>query len=77
MLAVPPPSLRRVAKVSAVVMLAGATEAVYERLEYRSLGGRGTVVAAFLLLAVGTAYAFLWALWKARKESKWKNRQGS
>jgi hypothetical protein len=32
---------------------------------------------AFVFLAVGTIYAFLWALWKARKESKRKNRQVS
>jgi hypothetical protein len=53
-------------------MIAGAAETAFERCEHRSLGGRGTVVAAFLLLAVGMVYAFLWALWKTRKESKGK-----
>lgn len=55
-----------------MVMIAGAAEIVFERCEHRSLGGRGVVVAAFLVLAAGTVYAFLWALWKTRKESKGK-----
>ena len=72
MLAVPPPSPRKVAKVAIVAMIAGTAEMAFERYEHRSLGGRGTLVAAFLLLAVGMVYAFLWALWKTRKESKGK-----
>jgi hypothetical protein len=72
MLAVPPPSPRRVAKVAVVVMLAGAPDAVFERFEHTSSGGREVVFVAFLFLAVGTVYAFLWALWKTRKESKGK-----
>ncbi len=77
MFKVPPPSLRNVAKVAVVVMLAGVADMVFEHFKHRSLGGLGTVVAAFVFLAAGTVYAFLWALWKARKESKRKNRQGS
>ena len=72
MLAVPRPSPKSVAKVAVVVVMAGAAEMAFERCEHRSLGGRGALVAALLFLAVGTVYAFLWALWKTRKESKGK-----
>jgi hypothetical protein len=77
MFKVPPPSPRNVAKVALVVMVAGVTDLVFEHFKHRPLGGKGTVVAAFVFLVAGTVYAFLWALWKGRRELKRKNRQGS
>jgi hypothetical protein len=77
MLKVPPPSPRNVAKLAVVVMLAGVAEMVFEHFKHRPLGGKGTVVVAFVFLVAGTVYAFLWALWKGRREWKRKNRQGS
>jgi hypothetical protein len=77
MFKVPPPSLRNVAMVAVVVMLAGVADMVFEHFKHRPLGGKGTVVVAFVFLVAGTVYAFLWALWKGRRELRRKNRQDS